>query len=292
MSERKKPERKNVGYIGLGNIGKPCARRLIGDRFRAHVHDVAPEPVRELAAAGAVGCASAAELARNCAHIGICVRDEAQVEGLLYGQGGSGVFSQAAPGALVAIHSTVTRAAILKWAADARRRGIRLLDAGISGGAQGAEAGALVYMVGGDEEAVAEADPVFRTSGEHVIHAGPVGAGMVLKLCNNLIQYMGFMAMSEATRLAEACGLSAELLHAAGQPNGVVNDNMLRFVSGRNALSANCTAEQMEGVFGPFGKLGEKDLDCALACAEQLGVELPAAAGLRRAIYDLFLNRA
>ena len=283
-------ELKNVGYIGLGNIGKPCARRLIGDRYRAHVYDIEAEAVQELTAAGAVGCASAAEVAQNCTQIGICVRDEAQVENLLYG--GEGIFAQAAAGTLVAIHSTVTRAAILKWAAEAEDQDVRLIDAGISGGAQGAEAGTLVYMVGGDEKTLAEARPVFKTSGEQVIHAGPIGSGMVLKLCNNLIQYMGFMAMSEATRLANACGLSADLLHAAGQPNGVVNDNMLKFVSGRNALAANCTAEQLEGVFGPFGKLGEKDLDCALDCAEQLGVELPAAAGLRRSIYDLFVNRA
>ena len=284
------PERKNVGYIGLGNIGKPCARRLIGGQYRAHVYDIAPEPVREMAAAGALGCGSVAELARSCAHIGVCVRDEPQVESLLYGE--AGILAQAAAGTLVAIHSTVTRDAILKWATDAGAHRIRLLDAGISGGAQGAEAGTLVYMVGGDEATVAEAAPVFKTSGEHVIHAGPVGAGMVLKLCNNLIQYMGFMAMSEATRLAEACGLSADKVYTAGRPNGVVNDNMLRFVGGRNALAANGTAEQMAAIFGPFGKLGEKDLDCALACAEQMGVELPATARLRESIYDLFLNRA
>ena len=283
-------ERKNVGYIGLGNIGKPCAMRLLGDQFEAHVYDIAAEPVQALAAAGALATASVAELARKCTHIGICVRDEAEVESLLYGQ--EGLFVQAAPGTLVAVHSTVTRAAILKWAADADDSNIRLLDAGISGGAQGAAAGTLVYMVGGDAAAVSEATPVFKTSGTHIVHAGPVGAGMVLKLCNNLIQYMGFLAMSEATRLAEACGLTADILHDAGQPNGVVNDNMLRFVSGRNALSANCTAEQMEDYFGPFGRLGEKDLDCALSCAEQLGVALPAAADLRRSIYDLFLNRA
>ena len=283
-------ERKNVGYIGLGNIGKPCAKRLLGEQFQAHVYDLAAEPVRELAAAGAMAAASVAELARNCAHIGICVRDEAEVESLLYGQ--EGLFVQAAPGTLVAIHSTVTRAAILKWAADADDSGIRLLDAGISGGAQGAAAGTLVYMVGGDEAAVSEATPVFKTSGKQIVHAGPVGTGMVLKLCNNLIQYMGFLAMSEATRLAEACGLTPDLLYDAGQPNGIVNDNMLRFVSGRNALSANSTAEQMEDFFGPFARLGEKDLDCALDCAEQLGVALPATADLRRTIYDLFLNRA
>ena len=284
------PEPKHLGYIGLGNIGKPCARRLLRDGHCVHVFDLLPRPVEELAAQGALACASVAELARRCEHIGICVRDEAQVESLAYGD--DGLFAQAKEGALVAIHSTVTPTAILKWAADAAKRGIRLIDAGISGGAQGAEAGTLVYMVGGGEADFSRAEPLFRTSGEHIIHAGELGAGMALKLCCNLIQYMGFLAMSEATRLADACGLSADALHAAGQPNGIVNDNMLRFVKGRNALAANGTADDMERVFGPFGRLGEKDLDCALDCARQLGLELPATARLRRSIQDLFLNRA
>ena len=284
------PKPKNLGFIGLGNIGKPCARRLIRDGHCVHVFDLLPAPLEELAAQGASSCASVAELARRCEHIGVCVRDEAQVENLAYGD--DGLFAQAKEGALIAIHSTVAPAAILRWAADAAKRGIRLIDAGISGGAQGAEAGTLVYMVGGGEEDFAQAEPLFRTSGEHIIHAGELGAGMALKLCCNLIQYMGFMAMSEATRLADACGLSADALRAAGQPNGIVSDSMLRFVKGRNALAANCAAEEMERVFGPFGRLGEKDLDCALDCARQLGLELPAAARLRRSIYDLFLNRA
>ena len=284
------PKPKNLGCIGLGNIGKPCARRLLRDGHCVHVFDLLPGPAEELAAQGASGCASVAELARRCEHIGICVRDEAQVESLVYGD--EGVFAHAVKGALVAIHSTVAPAAILRWAADAAKQGIRLIDAGISGGAQGAEAGTLVYMVGGEAADFSRAEPVFRTSGEHIIHAGALGAGMALKLCCNLIQYMGFLAMSEATRLADACGLSADALRAAGQPNGIVSDNMLRFVKGRNALAANGTAEQMEQVFGPFGRLGEKDLDCALDCARQLGLELPATARLRRSVYDLFLNRA
>lgn len=283
-------ELKNVGYIGLGNIGKPSARHLIGGAYKAHVYDVFAEPVAELVAAGATGCETVAELAQACEQIGICVRDEAQVESLVYGE--DGVFAHAVEGTIVAIHSTVTRAAILKWAEDAAAAGIHLIDAGISGGAQGAEEGTLVYMVGGDADCVARATPVFETSAERVVHAGELGSGMVLKLCNNLMQYMEFMAMSEATRLAEACGMSAETLYAAGKPNGVVSDNMHRFISNRNALAAGCSEQEMEEIFGPFGKLGEKDLDCALDCADQLGLEIPATASLRQSIYDLFLNKA
>ena len=79
-------QKKTVGYIGLGNIGKPSALRLVGDAFDAHVYDVYQPAVDELVAAGATGCSSAAELADCCSHIGICVRDDEQVETLLYGE--------------------------------------------------------------------------------------------------------------------------------------------------------------------------------------------------------------
>jgi 3-hydroxyisobutyrate dehydrogenase len=278
-----------VGYIGLGNIGKPSARHLIGDQFRAHVYDVDAVAMAELASAGAAGCDSAAELAAACSHIGICVRDEPQVESLLYGA--DGIFENAAAGTIVAIHSTVSRDAILKWAAAGESAGIRLIDAGISGGAQGAEAGTLVYMVGGDADAVEQARSVFMTSAASVIHAGELGAGMVLKLCNNLVTYLQFQAMSEAARLAEASGISIDVLREVGETNGVVSEQMHSFISGRNAMAAACSEEEMAAMFGPFGKLGEKDLECALDSARQSGVELPFTAQLQRHVYDMFINK-
>ena len=132
----------NVGYIGLGNIGKPSALRLICDAFNAHVYDVYAPAVEELVAAGAVGCASVAELARACSHIGICVRDDAQVEELLHGE--DGIFAHAAPGTLVAIHSTVTQANLLQWAQQASDIGLNLIDAPITGGAHRAADGTCV----------------------------------------------------------------------------------------------------------------------------------------------------
>lgn len=278
-----------VGYIGLGNIGKPSAQRLIGDQYQAHVYDVDAGAVEDLVALGAIGCAGAAELAAVCGHVGICVRDGAQVDSLLYGP--DGLLSSAAPDTIVAIHSTVSRDEILKWAADAAAKDVHLIDAGISGGAQGAQEGRLVYMVGGDAAIVARARPVFMTSAADVIHAGALGAGMVLKLCNNLMQYMEFLAMSEATRLAEAVGMNADTLREVGMTNGVVNDQMHSFISNRNALMAGCSEQEMEALFGPFGQLGEKDLDCALQCAGQMGLELPFTERLREVIYPLFMGK-
>ena len=298
-------EKISVGYIGLGNIGKPSAKHLIGDTYNAHVYDVYQPAVDELVELGATGCTSPAELAGSCVHIGICVRDDSQVEKLLYGEPGpqgsglqgsgllgSGLLDNAAPGTIIAIHSTVTQAGILKWAADAEARQVRLIDAPITGGASGAEAGTLCYMVGGEKATVAAATPVFETSADKVVHAGELGTGIILKLCNNLIIYAEFMAMSEATRLAEAGGLSADVLREVGKSNGVINEQMYQFASNRNTLAANCSEEQMEEIFGPFGKLGEKDLDCALQSASDLGIELPSTERLRGNVYNLFMNRA
>lgn len=282
--------KKNVGYIGLGNIGKPSAKHLIGDQFTLHVFDVFQPPVEELVGLGAIGCSSVSELALACTHIGICVRDDVQVEELLYGS--SGILESAQAGTVVAIHSTVTRGSLLRWSDDAARKNIVLIDAAISGGAAGAKAGTLCYMVGGEAATLELVRPVFETSADKIVHAGELGTGLLLKLCNNLITYAEFMAMSEATRLAEAGGLSADVLREVGKSNGVINESMHAFVSNRNALAKTCTEEQMDEFFGQFGRLGEKDLDCALASAEELGIDLPTTRRLRDKVLALFLNKA
>lgn len=281
--------KKNVGYIGLGNIGKPSALHLLCGDFNVFVYDVHQPAVDELVDAGATACASVAELAASCQHIGICVRDDEQVEDLLYG--GHGILENSPGGTFVAIHSTVTRASILKWAADAANNGVRLLDAPITGGAHRAAEATLCYMVGGEQADVEACTPVFDTSAESVVHAGPVGSGIALKLCNNFIQYTEFVAMAEATRLAEACGLSVDVLRAVGLSNGVVNEQMHMFVAGRNALAASCNDEEMQQFFGVMGRLGRKDLECALSTAGENGVKLPTAEYICDRIEDVFLAK-
>lgn len=279
----------SVGYIGLGNIGKPSAERLITDAFHTHVYDVYRPAVDDLVQKGARGCGSVAELASTCEHIGICVRDDQQVEALLYGD--AGILATAATKTVVAIHSTVTQASLLKWAEDARTAGIHLIDAPITGGAHRAADGTLCYMVGGEAEVVDRCRPVFATSAEKVVHAGDLGAGIALKLCNNFMQYAEFVAMAEATRLAEACGLSVDVLREVGLSNGVVNEQMHMFVSSRNNLARSCTDEQMDEFFGAMGELGRKDLQCALDTAEDHSVSLPTAEYVRDRIVDVFLAR-
>jgi len=281
--------KKNVGYIGLGNIGKPSALRLICDSFNAHVYDVYAPAVEELQAAGAFGCISVAALAKACSHIGICVRDEAQVDELLNGE--AGIFAHAAPGSLIAIHSTVTQGKLLQWAQQASAIGINLVDAPITGGAHRARDGTLCYMVGGSPAQFEQGSPVFQTSAEKIVHAGPVGSGIALKLCNNFIQYTEFVAMAEGTRLAEACGLSVDVLRAVGLSNGVVNEQMHMFVSGRNALARSSGEEEMDMFFGAMGRLAHKDLEYTLSTAADKGVVMPTAEYIHARIVDVFLAR-
>lgn len=279
----------NVGYIGLGNIGKPSARRLIGKTFRAHVFDLDQSAIDELVAEGAIGCDCVAEMTAKCSHIGICVRDDAQVEALLYGA--EGILAHAAKDTVIAIHSTVTQESLLKWAEKAATVGVHLIDAPITGGAARAANGTLCYMVGGAPDIVARCVPIFETSAEKVMHAGELGTGIALKLCNNFIQYGEFVLMAEATRLANACGLSVDVLRELGLSNGVVNEQMHSFVSGRNALALTVSEDDMEQFFGNYGKLATKDLQCALTTAAQKNVSLPTAEYLQDKIEDVFLAK-
>ncbi len=122
-----------VGFIGLGNIGKPMALNLLTSDAAVHVYDVARAPMDELAAAGAVAAESVAALGRACQIVGLCVRDDNDVEQLIYGP--QGLLSAMAKGSVIAVHSTVTQASVRKWAADAAEYGIHLIDAPITGGA-------------------------------------------------------------------------------------------------------------------------------------------------------------
>ena len=282
-------DRKNIGFIGLGNIGKPMAKHLIGDDFQLHAYDVVPAAVAELVTLGAIA-ATPAEIAGVCHYIGVCVRDDRDVEDLLYGD--AGLLNIARETTVIVIHSTVTQAGLLKWAADALQKNIHVVDAPITGGAAGAEAGTLCYMVGGDEAQLDAIRPMISTSADKIVHAGALGTGIALKLCNNLITYAEFAAMSEATRLAQACGLSVDVLREVGKSNGVINEQMHNMISNRNKLAAGCNDEQMDQFMGPFGRLGRKDLQCAIDTAAALNIQLPATEFVRDMIEDVFVNKA
>lgn len=281
-----------TGYIGLGNIGKPMCTNLIKNAPAAGlavtVYDVMAAPVAEMVALGAAAASSVADIARSCELIGVCVRDDNDVDSLLYGD--EGLLALAAPGTIVAIHSTVTKNNVLRWAKDGAERDIHIIDAPITGGAQGAADGTLCIMVGGPDEMLERAQAMFGCTSKKVVHGGDVGAGIALKLANNLINYAGFTAISEGVALVKHYGLNPDHLYAVGQANGVITPMMQQFISGREGLLAGCTREEMESIFGPFAGLAEKDLDHALNLAEELKLELAATKQVRKGIRKTFLN--
>ena len=282
-------EKRKVGFIGLGDIGRHMARHLVCDQFEVYVFDLVPEAVDALVEAGARASASVADMARTCSYIGVCVRSASQVESVLYGE--EGIFANAKEGTVIAVHSTVTQAELLKWVADARKHGLTLIDAPMTGGASRAEAGTLCYMVGGTDEELAVVTPVLQTSAEKVVHAGPLGSGIALKLCNNFMQYTSFTMLAEAARLAEACGLSLSVVRDVGYSNGVVDPQSHTFVSGRNGIAPSCSDEQMVEIMEWAATLAVKDLDACLATAAEKGVVMPTAQFIRNRIENVFYAR-
>ncbi|WP_228387432.1 MULTISPECIES: NAD(P)-dependent oxidoreductase [unclassified Nocardioides] len=267
-----------VGFVGLGNIGKPMALRLAASDLALVVYDVAPEPLAELAAAGAKVADDVAGLARAADVVCVMVRDDAQVRDVL------DQVLAAAPGPrTVVVHSTVapqTPAALADLAAP---HGVRLLDAPVSGGAMGAADGTLAILLGGTDEAFEAARPALEVMGSKVVHAGPVGAGTRFKLARNLMHFVAFTAATEAQRLAEAAGLSLRDL-------GEVVRHTDAITGGPGAIMHRDTTAPIEpgdfwhGVMSHVVALGEKDLGFALDLADELGVDVPLA---RRARADL-----
>jgi 3-hydroxyisobutyrate dehydrogenase-like beta-hydroxyacid dehydrogenase len=264
-----------VGFVGLGNIGKPMALRLAdaptSSRLSLGVFDVVPEPVAELEKAGAAAYVSVAELAAASDLLCVMVRDDDQVRDVL-----GEVLGVARDGLCVLVHSTVAPQTPRALAVTAERHGVQLLDAPVSGGPMGAADGTLAIMVGGSAAAFERARPALDAMGSLVVHAGPVGAGTRMKLARNLIHFVAFTAVTEAQRLAEASGLDLVEL-------GKVVRHTDAITGGPGAIMHRATAAAIDpddfwhAVFDHVRILGEKDLGFAVELADQLGVDVPLA---------------
>jgi 3-hydroxyisobutyrate dehydrogenase-like beta-hydroxyacid dehydrogenase len=252
-----------VGFVGLGNIGRPMALRLVAAGLETHVHDVVAAPVEELVAAGATAAASVPDLAASVDVVCVMVRDDDQVRA---------VAAEVGPGPVVVVHSTVAPGT----PAELEAAGLTVLDAPVSGGPMGAAEGTLAIMVGGSEASYAAARPALEAMGSKVVHAGPVGAGTRFKLARNLMHFVAFTAATEASRLAEAAGLDVKAL-------GDVVRHTDAITGGPGAILHRDTAGPIDpddfwhGVLSHVADLGEKDLRFATALADDLGVDTPLA---------------
>jgi 3-hydroxyisobutyrate dehydrogenase len=275
----------SVGFIGLGNIGKPMAMHWANGAEPLVVFDVAPPATADLVAAGAKAAKSVAELARESRIIGICVRDDKEVEQVLSGPGG--ILENARSDTVVLVHSTVTQESILAWHERGKSKSIHIIDASVT---RATEPGKFCYMLGAPQGLVERCRALLLTGGNSVVRAGPVGSAIALKLCNNMMTYAEFVAMHEASKLARAFGLDAELLHQVSAVNGVITPSMAMLIRARDELAKQGEAA-LQRAFAPHGALGKKDMAAALQSAKKLKVSLPGAEKTEELIADVFVNR-
>ncbi|WP_054812825.1 NAD(P)-dependent oxidoreductase [Nocardia arizonensis] len=263
-----------VGFIGLGNMGAPMARKLLDRSGGLTVCDMRPEAVSSYIDKGAAAASSPAEVAEGCGIVCVAVVDDAQVRAVV--DGPDGILRTAKAGTVIAVHSTISDTTAEELARLCAEHSVEFVDAPVSGGAQAAKTGKLAVMVGGTESAFARIEEPFGAFADLIVHAGPVGSGTRMKLARNLLHFVAFTAATESQRLAEAAGLDITAL-------GKVVRHSDAITGGAGAIMLRETAAPIpEGdfwlpVLSHVRDLGEKDLSLALGLGERLGVALPLA---------------
>lgn len=259
--------RARVGVVGLGLMGKPMARNLLRAGFPLTVSNRSRAAVDELVAEGAAAADSPRALAARSDVIVTMLPDGPDVAAVM--RGADGVFAGAAAGTVVVDTSTIAPATARALAGEARERGLRFVDAPVSGGTEGAAAGTLSIMAGGERADVERAEPVLRALGTTVTYCGPSGAGQTVKACNQLVVALHIEALAEALVLAEKAGVEA--------------DAVLRVLGGGLAASR---VMELRGKamaardFAPRGKAAfhRKDLAIVLDLARSVDAVLPLTA--------------
>ena len=256
-----------IGFIGLGIMGRPMAKNLLGAGFDLAVYNRSQPPRAEFAAAGARIAASPAEVARDRAIVITIVTDSADVEDVCLGA--SGVIEGATRGTIVVDMSTISPEVTRRIGAALAGRGIRMLDAPVSGGEEGAVAGSLSIMVGGDTGDLERVRPALSALGKRIVHCGPLGAGQAVKLCNQIAVSLTNLAVCEALVFAQRSGVDpARMLEAVSAG------------AGTSWQMTNLGPKMLRRDFSPGFKvrLQQKDLRLALDSARQLHLPLPGLA--------------
>lgn len=266
---------KKVGFIGLGNMGGHMASNLLSAGKDVVVFDISEEPVERLKGQGATSGETPAEVASECGTVITMLPSNPHVKST-YMDAGTGLLSGAQPGTLFIDSSTIDPAVSREVAAACSDVGCGMVDAPVSGGVGGAEAGTLTFMVGGSQEHFDAAGDVLNIMGANIVHCGDVGTGEVAKLCNNLVLGISMAGVCEAMALGQELGIDTKVLA------GIMNTSTARCWS---SDTYNPCPGVMEGVpssngyRGGFGSaLMQKDLGLALDAARANGVPSPMGA--------------
>jgi 2-hydroxy-3-oxopropionate reductase len=258
---------EKVGFVGLGIMGKPMARNLMQAGYELVVHNRTMEKAEELASEGATAAGSPREVAKESGIVITMLPGPHEVEEVVAGE--EGLLKEAKEGSLIVDMSTSSPVLARELAHAARKKGVRMLDAPVSGGDVGAERGTLSIMVGGAKQDFESAEPLFDVMGETVVHVGESGAGQVVKACNQIVVALIIEAVSEALVLGAKAGVAPvkliEVLSGGSANNKVIEVKAKKF---------------LEHEFEPGGRVAthHKDLEIALEVGREHAVSLPVTA--------------
>ena len=256
-----------VAFIGMGTMGSAMALNILRAGYEVTVHNRSREREEPVAKAGARRADSPKNAARGADIVITCVSDTPDLEAVVLGE--NGVIQGAKAGAIVVDMSTISPSATRRIAAELAKKGIRMLDAPVSGGSEGAQKGTLSIMVGGEATDVQKAMPVLRAMGKSITHIGPTGAGQMTKAINQVVAGGVYLAVAEGVTLGLKAGLDMEKVVQA-LAGGAAGSWVLNHRSGNMIKN--------EYPLGFRVRLHRKDVAIVMEAARELGVFLPATA--------------
>jgi 2-hydroxy-3-oxopropionate reductase len=255
-----------LGFIGLGAMGRPMALHLLRAGHEVAVWARRPQSALPLLDAGAVCCATPADVARRAEVVFTVVTSGADVEQVALGA--DGLIEGFAPGSILVDMSTIAPGTACAIAQSLAARAVDMLDAPVSGGETGAMAAALAIMVGGKATVLDRVRPLFALLGKRVVHVGDNGAGQVAKACNQMIMVGCIQAVAEALHLAQAAGAEPAKVRQA-LAGGSAGSRVLE-VFGARMVDRDFAA-------GVEARLHHKDYGILMGEACRLGVPLPVS---------------
>jgi len=271
--------KERIGFIGVGTMGKPMAMNLMKAGYELTVYDINPSPLKEFREKGAAIGRSIREAAGKSAVVITMVPNSGDVEEVILG--GKGAMEGLKSGSVVIDMSTIDPGVSRKISKILREKNIHMLDAPVSGGQAGAEAGSLAIMVGGEEELFKKCLPILKAMGKNVYYCGPSGNGEIVKIINNLMAGIFRVASAEALALGVKAGVPLKTLYE------IINES-----SGQSrTVQVSAAAKPFKGDYEPgfAAELMHKDLGLALNLGKEERVPLPLGA-LSHQIYAHLLS--
>ncbi|MGE5507435.1 MAG: 2-hydroxy-3-oxopropionate reductase [Chitinophagales bacterium] len=267
---------KKLGFIGLGVMGLPMCRNLLKAGYPVVAYELRSEVLQQAVADGAAPASSPADVASRSEVIITMLPDSPQVREVVLGAGG--VLEGARPGSLLIDMSSIAPAASKEVAAALQAKGVRMLEAPVSGGQPGAVAGTLSIMVGGSQADFEEGREILQVMGKSVVRVGEIGAGNTTKLANQIIVALNIAAVGEAFVLAAKAGVDPETVYNAIRGG----------LAGSNVMDAKVPL-LLQGKFDPGFRINlhVKDLNNALETGRQVKAPLPFTALVREILQTM-----